>query len=69
MGGACSSHGVREKPVQPVQRFWLESLKRRDLSKDLGVDRIILKQILRKWVGRLRTGFICLRITTFGGLL
>jgi hypothetical protein len=33
--------------------FWLENLKGRDHSEDLGVDgKIILEWILGKWVGK-----------------
>jgi hypothetical protein len=38
--------GIREKS----RGFWLESLKERDESKDLGVNGlIILKSVLKKW--------------------
>jgi hypothetical protein len=44
-------------------KFWLESLKGRGHSEDLGIDwRIILKQIL--W--RVLIGFICVRTETVG---
>jgi hypothetical protein len=45
MGGACSTHVGDEKCVQI---FWLESLKGRGLSEDLGVDKRILKWVLRR---------------------
>jgi len=35
MGGTCSMHGRDEK----VMQFWLENLKGRDHSEDLGIDR------------------------------
>jgi hypothetical protein len=51
-------------------KFWLESLKGRDRSEDLDVDeRIILKWVLVKQVGKVWTGFIWLRIWTRRWLL
>jgi hypothetical protein len=48
---------------------WLESLKGRDHSEDLGADgRIILKCVLGKEGWRVWIGFIWLRIGTGGGL-
>jgi hypothetical protein len=42
----------------------------RDHLEDLCVDgRIVLKQILKKWDGRIGTGFIWLRIETRRGFL
>jgi hypothetical protein len=39
--------------------FWLENLKERDYSEDLGVDdNIILERIIGKQGGKLWTGFI-----------
>jgi hypothetical protein len=50
--------------------FWLEKVKGRDHSEDLGIDgRIILEGILGKEGGRLWHIFICLRIGTSGGIL
>jgi hypothetical protein len=50
--------------------FWLENLKGRDHSEDLGVDGwIILEWILRKQGGKVQTGFVWLKVVTFGGLL
>jgi hypothetical protein len=44
------------------EEVWLESPKGRHHSKYIFVDgRIILKWILRKYGGRLQTGFICVR--------
>jgi hypothetical protein len=45
MGGACSTYGKNEKCLH----FWLECLRGRDYSEDLGINRnIILKFILGK---------------------
>jgi hypothetical protein len=45
MGGACSTHGE----MRSAYTFFIGSLKGRDQSEDVGVDRkIILKWILRK---------------------
>jgi hypothetical protein len=50
MGGAFSSHGE----MRNAYKMFLESLKGRDCSEDLGVDvRIILKLI---------SGKLCLRV-------
>jgi hypothetical protein len=44
--GSCSStHGRDEKRIQ---NFWLENLKGRDNSEDLGVDGKIILHILGK---------------------
>jgi hypothetical protein len=45
------------------------SLKGSDHLKDLGIDGMILKCILRKQGGRMWTGFIWLKTGTGGGLL
>jgi hypothetical protein len=51
-------------------QFWSENLKERDHSEGLVVDwKIILEQILGKYVGKVWTGFIWLRIGTSGGVL
>jgi len=51
-------------------KFWSPIRKVRDHSEDLEVDgRIILERILRRWGGKVLTGFIWLRIGTTGGLL
>jgi hypothetical protein len=48
--------------------FWLEKLKGRDHSEDLGVDgRIILEWILGKYNGRVWTRVFWLRTGTSGG--
>jgi hypothetical protein len=50
--------------------FWLENLKERDNSEDLGVDgKIILECILGKYGGNVWTGIIWFRIGTNGWLL
>jgi hypothetical protein len=50
--------------------FWLEKLKGRDHSKDLGVNgRIILEWLLGKSCGMVWTGCIWLKIGTGGRLL
>jgi hypothetical protein len=52
------------------KKVWLESLKGRDNSEDVGVDgRIILKWALRTYVGMVWSGFIWLRIGNDGELL
>jgi hypothetical protein len=38
MRGACSTHGQ----MSNVYKFWLENLKVRDHSEDLGIDRRII---------------------------
>jgi len=49
MGGACSTYGGRGE-VHTV--LWCGNLKERDHFENPGVDgRIILRWILRKWVG------------------
>jgi hypothetical protein len=50
--------------------FSLETLKRRDYMKVLGVGgKIIFNWILGKYGEKLWTGSVCLRIGTIGGLL
>jgi hypothetical protein len=50
-------------------KFWLESLKGRDHSEDLHIDsKNKLKRMLGKKNGRMRSGFIWLRIGTNGRL-
>jgi hypothetical protein len=60
-------HGRDEKCVH---YFWLESVKGRDHSEELGVDgKILLAWILGKQGGKVWTGFVWLRIGTSGRLL
>jgi hypothetical protein len=68
MSGTCRTHG-RGEIFYTI--FWLENLKVRDHSEDLGVDgKVILECILGKWGGgKLWTGCICVRIGTSGGPL
>jgi hypothetical protein len=56
-----------ERRERCVQGFGWETLRERDHMKDLGVDgRIILKMILKKWVGEAWTGLLWLRVGTGG---
>jgi len=51
-------------------QFWLENQKRRDPLEDLEINgNISLECILGKYVWRVLTGFIWLRIGTIGGFL
>jgi hypothetical protein len=51
-------------------KFWLENLKGRNHSEDLGIDgRIILELILGENSRKVWTGFIWLRTRTSGRLL
>jgi hypothetical protein len=51
-------------------RFWWGGVRERDHLDDLSVDeRIIVKWVLNKWDGDVRTGFIWLRISTGGALI
>jgi hypothetical protein len=50
--------------------FWWENLRERNRLEDPDVDeRIILKWVLKKYVGGSYTGFVWLWIGTGGGLL
>jgi len=50
--------------------FWLENLKGRDHSEDLGVDgRVILEWISEKYGGKVWTGFMWFRIEANDWLL
>jgi hypothetical protein len=50
--------------------FWLENLKGRDYSEDLGLGRkILLEWIVGKWFGRVWNGRIWLRTGAVGRLL
>jgi hypothetical protein len=62
MDGVCGGRGA--------YRVWWGDLRERDHLEDLGEDiKIILKWILKKWDGKLRTGLIWLGIRTGGGRL
>jgi hypothetical protein len=51
-------------------QFWLENLEGRDHLEVLAVDgRVILEWMLKKWVRRVWTGFMWLRVGTSGRLL
>jgi hypothetical protein len=51
-------------------KFWLENLKGMDHAEDIGVDgKITLERILEKYVRKVWTGCIWLRIGTSGRLL
>jgi len=64
---ACSTHGTDEKCVQCFGR---KKLKERDHSEDLGVDgMIILELILGKYGAKVWTGCSSLRIGISGGVL
>jgi len=66
MGRACNTHEREEKNT----KVWLENLKGRDQSEDLGVDgKTILEWILEKYGGKGCTGCIWLSIQIAGGLL
>jgi hypothetical protein len=65
-----AGHVVRTKGWEMHTKFRSEDQKGRDKSEDLGVEgTVILKWILGKLCGKLRTRFIWLRIRTSGGLL
>jgi hypothetical protein len=50
--------------------LWWRDLRERGHFKDLGLDGIIMVNwISKKWDGEARTGLMCLRIGTGGGLL
>jgi hypothetical protein len=58
------------KNSNSITVFWLENLKVRNNSEDLGLDgRIIYDCILGKYGGRAWIGFIQLRIGTSSGIL
>jgi len=62
MGRTCSIHGRDEKWCT---KFWLENLRGRDHSGDLGTDgNMILEWMLGKQGGKMWTGFIWLRTET-----
>ena len=50
--------------------FWLGNLRERDHLEHLGIDGgIILKWILKKYYGRIQTGYMWHGTETSGGLL
>jgi len=62
---ACSMHGKNDSYIQNVN--W--KTRGRDHLGDLGVDgRVILKLILKLYVLRMWTGFMCIRIVSSGVL-
>jgi hypothetical protein len=66
MARACSTNG----DIGIHVGYWWESQQERDHYEDLDVGgRRILKWIVKRWVGMVRTGLIWLRIGTSGGLL
>jgi hypothetical protein len=66
MGCSCSTYGREKMHIM----FRLENLKGRGHLEDLDVDgKMILERILRKYGGKMLTGFIWLRIWTSGGSL
>jgi hypothetical protein len=58
IGGICRMHGE-------MRNTYMENLKVRDHSEDLGVDgKVILEGILRKLGGKVWTGYMWLRVGT-----
>jgi hypothetical protein len=64
MGGECGRHGKEEKYIR---RFWWENLKEKDPleKKNRCSGKIIINLTLNKWDGKLRSGFIWLKIGTY----
>jgi hypothetical protein len=61
MGEACSTYVVTGEMRNA--ELWLENLKKRDYSEDLGVDgRTILEWFLERQSGELWTGFTWLKV-------
>jgi len=65
-----SGHVARSEGYEKFIKFMVRKREGKSHSGDAGVDgRIILERILEKQCGRLRIGFIWLRIGSSGGLL
>jgi len=63
-------HGAPTGETRSAYKILVGSPKRRDHSKNLGIEgKIILKWMLGKEGGKMRTGYMWLRIETIGGLL
>jgi hypothetical protein len=66
MGWTCSANGTDEKRVHS---FSLQTCKERGHLGDLNIDgRIILKWLIKKYVVRMWTDFMWLRIGSSGSL-
>jgi hypothetical protein len=65
-----AGHIARMGEMRMHIRFWSETTKGKDYSKDVGVDeKIILEWILEKYGGKFWTGFIWFRVGISGGHL
>jgi len=66
MGRVCSTHGRDDNCIQNFG----QKMKGRDHSEGMGIDgRLILEWILGKYLGKVWTGCILLRIGTSNKLL